>query len=430
MSGNTDPFLAAAFFDSPNLLAVRFARDAQTPRSGTDRVSSFAIHRRPDAGSGIDVAGVIKVVGVGALAALIGIPLLRGCAGTTRYAAPPVIIGESVNDSSQSPNWHQDLFRLADKLSPKRTDLRPFYVRTLLDVPRELFQRGDATGGWLKPRCTPEDRIAHLRGIQLAKMLTDAGAGRDLAVILDLPGPAAVAAAAGMADHFDPVFTFDNLPHPSGVVASAQTLAAAVYWRSHLVAATLGRPADAPAVFVLEGDRLAPYHNEVDRFDNRSTVKMPDAAALKKLGVSRIVYVRAQRGQVIEADDLNELFTALPAAGIELRYLALDSVDDAQKPKDPARASTYHPHHWFWNNYGWYRPTGTQWDSASNDDARQRTAPRQTMFSGLTSRPGFDGGNSQRATVLSRLAPPPPSTTTSGGSGGSWFRSSGHRSSG
>ena len=40
---------------------------------------------------------------------------------------------------------------------------------------------------------------------------------------------------------------------------------------------------------MLEGERLAPYHNEVDRLDNRSAAKLPDAAALKLLGVSRIV---------------------------------------------------------------------------------------------------------------------------------------------
>ena len=83
MSGNTDPFLAAAFFDSPNLLAVRFARDAQSPRGAVDRVAEFAIYRRPDVDTGIGMAGVLKVVGVGALAALVGMPMLRGCAGTS-----------------------------------------------------------------------------------------------------------------------------------------------------------------------------------------------------------------------------------------------------------------------------------------------------------------------------------------------------------
>ena len=420
MSTTDDPFFATAFFDEPNLLAVRFSR-----RAG-DRVAAFAVHRSPDAGSGISTSGVLKVIGVGVLAVCIGLPMMRGCSGSSSSTARPTIIGATTSDNRQSPNWKQGLDRLGDDLAPRRADLLPFHVRTLLDIPRELVRYGDATGGWLQPRCTHEDRLAYLRGTALAKMLVAAGAGRDLAVILDLPGPAAVAAATGMADRFDPVFTCDNLPHPAGVVPSAQTLAAVVHWRADLLAARMGRSNDAPAVFVLEGERLAPYHNEVDRFDNRSAAKLPNAAALNTLGVSRILYVREHRGDVSEADDLNELFTALTAAGVGIRHLALDSMDVATHPPETA-PSTYQPHHWFWNNYGWYRPAGTTWGDATDQDARYRTASRATMFSGGPLRQNLDGGNRYRPALLDRLAPPPPPDTRSGGSssGGSWSRSSG-----
>src|SRR5271170_5569626 len=48
-------------------------------------------------------------------------------------------------------------------------------------------------------------------------------------VVVDLPGPEAVAFAAGAASAFDPVFALDNWPHPRGVVPAHQTLAAAAY---------------------------------------------------------------------------------------------------------------------------------------------------------------------------------------------------------
>src|SRR5262249_8838076 len=162
---------------------------------------------------------------------------------------------------------------------------------------------GDPTGGWLVPRCSSDDRAAYERGKHIAEVLIEAGMRADAAVILDLPGPHAVAAAAGMSVCFDPVFTFDNLPHPSGVVASAQTLGAVVYWRPQLAWKT-NRSPSAPALFVLEGDRLAPYRNQVDVFDNRSVAKLPSVAGFRELGVSHVLYIKEQRGNVGEADDL------------------------------------------------------------------------------------------------------------------------------
>lgn len=462
----SDPFFSATFFDAPGLLAVRFSRTA----SSRPAAATFATYRRPDTPSGINLGSIAKVVGVGLVIACVGVPMLRGnaAAGTSSGGKPPVISSSTPRDSAESSAWANDLEHLADDLSPARPDLKPWMVRTLLDVPRELARSGGATGsatggatgGWLQPRYAPADRAAFGQGQRLARMLEAIGADRQMAVILDLPGPTAIAVATALAWNFDPVFTFENLPHPAGVVPSAQTLAAAVYWRPQLVAAREARKAAAasgtattslPPVFVLEGDRLARYANEVERFDNRSQIRLPDAAALRALGVTRVLYVRQRRGDVAEADDLNAAFIALDAGGINVKHLALNALDESETQVEKESApvtntstttnsstTTSNSSFWFWQRYGWYRPAGRQWSDLDDPDARYRTSPRTTLFSGTSGTPLYDGGNAHRSEVFRRLAPPPPVTSSSGSSSGSsggtssgsWGRSSSHSYSG
>ena len=457
----SDPFFSATFFDSPGLLAVRFSRTA----SSRPAAATFAAYRRPDTPSGINFGSIAKVVGVGLVIACVGVPILRGnaAAGTSSGGKPPVISSPTPRDSAESSAWANDLEHLADDLSPTRADLKPWMVRTLLDVPRELARSGNATGGatggWLQPRYSPADRAAFGQGQRLARTLEAIGADRQMAVILDLPGPTAIAVATALAWNFDPVFTFENLPHPAGVVPSAQTLAAAVYWRPQLVAAREARKTakagttaeSLPPVFVLEGDRLAKYANEVERFDNRSQVRLPDAAALRALGVTRVLYVRQRRGDVAEADDLNAAFIALAAGDIALKHLALNALDESETQVENESApaptagtststgtSTSNSSFWFWQRYGWYRPAGRQWSDLDDTDARYRTSPRTTQFSGTSGTPLYDGGNAHRFEVFRRLAPPPPVASSSGSSSGSsggsssgsWGRSSSHSYSG
>ena len=461
----SDPFFASAFFDAPGLLAIRFSRTESSRPA-----ASFAAYRRPDTPPGISISSMIKVAGVGLVVAWFAVPMLTGnaAAGTSSSGKPPVISSPTTRDSAESSTWANSLEHLADDLSPTRADLKPWMVRSLLDVPRELARSGSATGGatggWLKPRCSPADRAAYAQGQRLAHTLKEIGADRQLAVILDLPGPTAIAVATALARNFDPVFTFENLPHPAGVVPSAQTLAAAVYWRPQLVAAREARKAAAvaaasaagtaeeslPPVFVLEGDRLAAYANEVERFDNRSQVRLPDAAALRALGVTRVLYVRQRRGEVAEADDLNATFLALAAGDINVKHLALDTLDRSEDqvekdqvekdqvekspaPSSAAQSST-NSSAWFWHQYAWYRPVGRQWTDPSDPDARYRTSLRPTQFSGTSGTPRYDGGNAHRYDIFRRLSPPPPvsssSGSTSGSKSGSWGRSSSHSSSG
>ena len=60
--------------------------------------------------------------------------------------------------------------------------------------------------------------VAYRRGKALASLFK--GNAAAAMVVVDLAGPEAVAFAAGAASAFDPVFAFDNWPHPRGVVPS------------------------------------------------------------------------------------------------------------------------------------------------------------------------------------------------------------------
>ncbi len=453
---------SATFFDEPGLLAVRFTG------AKNNRVANFAAYRRPDvAPAGLNINGGC-IVGIGIALVCVGIPY---CAIQTSSvhpsysdSGPTVVFEPSSNQQQVEASSSVDLSNLADELAPLRRDLQPWLVRTLLDVPREQQRHGDSTEGWIQPRFYSEGQAAFRRGQLLASMLKTAGAGVELAVILDLPGPMSVATAAGMASSFDPVFTMDNLPHAAGVVPSGQTLAAIVAWRSTFMAARSARTQPVPALFILEGNRLNIYQNEVERFDNRSLARLPEPAEFKALGVRRILYVREHRGTVGEADDLNALFAALASAEMEVRHLAIATMDDVSAEKIageplPEAASpvtstsdqqTNENVHsmWFWRHYGWYGPIGRSWSEPQDEDARHRTALRQTPLSSRTASALFDGGEHQHVSALNsirqprRVSPPSPvastpltksttrttfqtspSPTKTTSSGGSWSRS-------
>jgi hypothetical protein len=401
--------LVVAFQDAPALLAVRVSNPA---------AQAFAVrfaNRRPDARPGGNAGSVGCLIVAGVIVAGVAMVSLRGCDGGGDGYSPPALSAVASADAGGSTAWKNGLAELAADWEPRREALRPWAVRTLLEVPRELDREGEPDGGWLKPACSPQEIDANRRAVALARLLRAAGEVAGTAVILDLPGPQAMAAAAGLAGDFEPVVAIDNLPHPQGVVPSAQTLAAAVYWRPVVAEARRRRGGSEPPCFVLEGERLAAYANQPERFDNRSAARLPDPATLAALGVRRVLYVRPQSGAVAEQDDLAELLAALPAAGIAVRHLGLDAVDEAPPAAEPGPERAPHNgllHAWLWS-------------AAGGRDATYRAQARPFA-------PGaaFDGGRGERARVLGLLAPD--RTSSSGGwrwtsGGGSHRRTGSHR---
>jgi len=310
-------------------------------------------------------------------------------------------------DADGSRSWAQTLPVLASELAPAQSSLAPFYVPT-------LFQSVETpSGATLRSALTPIAPLAgnrdFLRGQAILSLFKAVQMPVDTAVILDLGGPSSVAAAAGLAPGFDPVFTFDNWPHPLGVVPSHLTLAAAVYQRPVFLHARAERSPTAPPAFVLDRNRLAPYTDADAQFDNRYVAKLPTAENLRSLGVRHLLYVTPSRSDLRELDDLNDEFVDFAKASIDVKVLPLtdfDPVPAAQAATAPATSPAYfyggypHTHLWFWTNYGWHTPPA----SARLPSAARLPSPPANVSRGAAYSPAL------RPTIFS--------SRTLGGSGG------------
>jgi len=344
---------------------------------------------------------------------------------------------------------------LSKDLGPAAASLAPFYVPTLFQSLQSQATPSAATAGTtvkplrdvIKPIMTADMKRSFQQGRALSSLFEGAPAGR--ALMVDLPGPLAVAFAAGLSDRLDIVFAFDGWPHPLGVVPSHQTLGAALQYQPLLTKAKTERPRNSPPAFILDRGRLLPYADESTAFDNRYLAKVPAAEQLRGMGVTQLLYVSLDNEK--EADDLNNDFVAYEKAGIELRHLSPVDFGPAAvetgaiaagtpgRPDGGTGAGTgssgsyddryyygAHPtRHWyFWSFHGWgtpryaYRPfTGV----ALRPTYHPYTRPTSFSGSGLGMRktsPGTFGvvgvvkGSSGGATTRS----------------GSWSRSSGYSS--
>ena len=277
--------------------------------------------------------------------------------------APLEIDGATLQDSDGGDRWREIARTLPQAMAPAQASLAPFYTPTLFQS--LLHPMNEQLRATISPMITERMRGAFARGQALASLFEEAGWPTDTAIIIDVPGPEAVAMAAGMAEHFEPVFTFDNWPHPSGVVPSHETLAATLYFAPLFERTKQTRPQPAAPVFVLDRDRLDPYEDDDQVFDNRYWAKLPTAENFGALGVKHIMYVAPQSGD-LELDDLNDEFVALAQAGIDVKTLAMTDFAERTDVQPLYYEGTSYAgvqfyfggcwwwHQHFWDLYGWY----------------------------------------------------------------------------
>ena len=165
-------------------------------------------------------------------------------------------------------------------------------------------------------------------------LLSQVDKGAETFFIVDLPGPEAVAFGAAMAGWADVIPSFDNWPHPYGVVRSHDTLAALLYYAASVEEQKKQLPESAPGLLLLDTQRLAPYTDADDKFDNRYIATVPSAAALQQRGVN-IMYVVPTREQKEESDDLNDDFVAYKDAKLKV---VLFPLSDFQKVAQQVRS--------------------------------------------------------------------------------------------
>ena len=139
-----------------------------------------------------------------------------------------------------------------------------------------------------------------------------------------------MAFAAAASSRFDPVFLFDNWPHPHGVVPAHLTLAAAAYYQLHVrqgfAASNAEQAGPSAPMFVLDRQRLATYTDSATQFDNRWVARMPGVQALRTLGIKKLLYV-GPVGTTHELDDLNDDFVTDHTAGISISLMDVTAID-------------------------------------------------------------------------------------------------------
>lgn len=305
------------------------------------------------------------------------------------------------------------LSRLSDDLRPSNRAHAPFYVPTLFESPAAL-PRSTPTGDSgtvtplkdaLRPIFTGGMDRAYRAGRALASLFR--GQAPAAAVIVDLPGPEAVAFAAGAAGVLDPVFLFDNWPHPRGVVPAHLALAAAAYYQP--LFAKKRAPSGAAPLFVLDRSRLAYYSDDATQFDNRHVARLPSAAQMKLIGATRVLHVVPKGSELPEKDDLNDDFVLYARAGMDVKIVGADAFSpdptDTAPPSsadedDPVPRSYYGgrigAHAYFWIDYPWVKAPVT----------RPGSKPTEPSFS----RPGKDYAPRARVTPFSSGAPSPGAT--------------------
>ena len=442
-----EPFKRDELIDEPGIVGARWWHEGL--------VHDDAVGRRATLKALL--AGV-AVVGVGAL-------LLHAAVGgpdTTRTLKSALELQRMYgwNFGARSENLTFDgvstqpfqpsmLVLLPGALTPARSDLRPYFVPTLLQAGTSsptTFLADESVAftplsSVLKPIFTPAMDIAFHRGKALAALFDKKTPG--VGVVVDLSGPESVAFAAGAATVFEPVFAVDNWPHPRGVVPAHQTLAAAAYYQPLFTKLSNERPANAPALFVLDRARLSPYTDDKTQFDNRHVAKLPPSDKLRGLGIRRILYVVPTVSSLPELDDLNDDFVHDFRAGIEVKIVGADAfgpstapfrppVSSSVPPPDPADyyyASSPSGTPSFWADYPWL-------DGAQPAAPLSNVAPAGRDYSPRARVTPFSGGSPPGTfakTVPPNFAMVPIVVATATGvilgaemsRSGSWSRSSG-----
>jgi hypothetical protein len=204
---------------------------------------------------------------------------------------------------------------------------------------------------------TPEIIDTYQRAEGLRELLRQAQNAEQTLIITDLSGPASVALGAALADTLQLVPAFDNWPHPLGVVRSHETMAALLFYAREVEQKKAKLPANAPALMLLDNQRLNPYKDEETQFDNRYLAKIPSGDDLKQRGVSNLLYLVRDESQKQELDDLNDEFVELQKKGINVRILRLSDFkpyEEEVPTTAPAGTQTVRERHYYYGGYPHY----------------------------------------------------------------------------
>ena len=233
-------------------------------------------------------------------------------------------------DAKDSTDWRR-YTNPADLIAawqPRTEGWQKFFTPTLMQALKDESLRAQ-----MRLILNQGMREAFARGETMRRdLLSQVDKGAETFFIADLPGPEAVAFGAGMAGWADLIPSFENWPHPHGVVRSHDTLAALLYYAAYVEEQKKQLPESTPGLLLLDSQRLAPYTDADNQFDNRYMATLPSATALKERNVKNIMYIVPSREQKEESDDLNDDFVAYKNAKLKV---VLFPLADFQKISQP-----------------------------------------------------------------------------------------------
>lgn len=226
--------------------------------------------------------------------------------------------GEVRVDSRNQSFTGYDPSYLIGVYQPASASWQPFFVATML---QSLGQ--PSLNSRIRLFHNQEAEDAYRRAGGLRELLAQSPDAKRSLLIADLPGPAAVAVGARLADTVTLVPAFDNWPHPLGVVPAHETLGSMLYYAREVEEKRIKPGVEAPVMLMLDSKRLSDYRDSSDQFDNRWMARLPSATELKARGMAKVIYLVADGRQTAEQDDLNEEFVDWKSNGIEVQMLRL-----------------------------------------------------------------------------------------------------------
>ncbi|MBO0725813.1 MAG: hypothetical protein J2P52_09455, partial [Blastocatellia bacterium] len=243
--------------------------------------------------------------------------------------------GASLTDSQGKNLTSYDPNYLISVYQPRDPRWQPFFVPTLI---QSLSQQ--SLNGQMRPVCSPRMRETYDRGQALRNLISQTPNPSQTMIISDLPGSESIALGAAMADIAQLVPVFDNWPHPLGVVRAHETLGAIAYYASEIAEKRSKLKENAPALLLLDSNRLTSYTDQDTQFDNRYLAKLPPADQLKQRGVQQVIYLVKDENQKQELDDINDDLVEWQKQGINVRMLRLSEFKPADEPAPTTLAGT------------------------------------------------------------------------------------------
>jgi len=243
--------------------------------------------------------------------------------------------GSSLTDSRGKNLTGYDPNYLISVYQPRDSQWQPFFVPTLI---QSLSQQ--SLNGQMRPVFNPQMRETYERAEALRNLISQTPNPGQTLIISELPGPQSVALGAAMADTAQLVPVFDNWPHPLGVVRSHETLGAMAYYAGEIDEKRSKLKDNAPAILLLDSNRLTAYTDQDTQFDNRYLAKLPPADQLKQRGVQQVIYLVKDESQKEDLDDINGDLAEWQKQGINVRMLRMSEFKPVDEPAQTTVAGT------------------------------------------------------------------------------------------